>query len=360
MNEPWLRDGERKCQNGPQQQGVYNIIVSNLMLDNVKQWNMELLRDLFDYTTIEDIIQVPLVEEVTEDRLVWKEEENGCYSVRSGYRMWRNMRGKSGNSEVPRIWSNVWGIKAPPRVKHLIWRICHDCLPTRSRLRQHHVQCPDVKSFFGDICDKEDSNIVGRVAVMMDVIWRNINDFIWNDEKEEASKLGWLGFHKWQEWFEAQKHVGVDSGQHHEIHWIPPLSGQNKCNVDAGFNNICGTSNRGWCFRNSSGDFLVAGVAWDPGKLSIIEAEAIALKEAIQQAITMNMDQVIFESDSLRVVQAVKAKITGVSELSTIIKLIQSLLDNYPNFEVGFVMRQVNIVAHWLVKAANSWARRSC
>ncbi|XP_058757786.1 uncharacterized protein LOC131631044 [Vicia villosa] len=113
--------------------------------------------------------------------------------------MWRNMRRQSGNSDVTTFWSNLWGIKAPPRVKHLLWRICQDCLPNRARLRQHHVQCPDVKSLFGDICDKEDRKTAGRVAVMMEVMWRNRNECIWNNEKEEASKLGWLGFHKWRE-----------------------------------------------------------------------------------------------------------------------------------------------------------------
>ncbi|XP_058725499.1 uncharacterized protein LOC131596772 [Vicia villosa] len=190
MNAPWLRDGERKCLTRPQKQGVYNITVNNLMLENVKQWNMRLLRDMFDYTTIEEIIQVSLVEDVTEDRLVWKEEENGCYGVRSGYRMWRNMWRKSLNTDVPIIWSNIWGIKAPSRVKHLLWGIFHGCLPTRARLRQQHVQFPDVKSIFIDICDKEDRNISGRVVVMMDVLWKNRNDFIWNDEKEVVSKLG--------------------------------------------------------------------------------------------------------------------------------------------------------------------------
>jgi hypothetical protein len=27
-------------------------------------------------------------------------------------------------------WSSVWKIRVPPRVKHLLWWICRDCLPT--------------------------------------------------------------------------------------------------------------------------------------------------------------------------------------------------------------------------------------
>jgi hypothetical protein len=30
-------------------------------------------------------------------------------------------------------WSSIWKIHAPPKAKHLLWRICRDCLLTRSR-----------------------------------------------------------------------------------------------------------------------------------------------------------------------------------------------------------------------------------
>lgn len=56
MNEPWLRRGHEECLGGPQKQGAYNIIVKNLMLDNVKQWNMRVLHDMFDYAVVEEIV----------------------------------------------------------------------------------------------------------------------------------------------------------------------------------------------------------------------------------------------------------------------------------------------------------------
>jgi hypothetical protein len=32
----------------------------------------------------------------------------------------------------------------PPKTKHLLWRICKNCLPTRSRLQERSVNCPLV------------------------------------------------------------------------------------------------------------------------------------------------------------------------------------------------------------------------
>lgn len=61
--------------NGPQRQGAYDIIVHNLLLPNVKQWNAQVIRDMFDYVVAEEIFQVPLVEEVGETSGIGKKSK---------------------------------------------------------------------------------------------------------------------------------------------------------------------------------------------------------------------------------------------------------------------------------------------
>ena len=41
-------------------------------------------------------------------------------------------------------WSDIWKLKAPPKVKNLIWRICRGCLPTRDRLLDRGVNCTSM------------------------------------------------------------------------------------------------------------------------------------------------------------------------------------------------------------------------
>ncbi|XP_058788236.1 uncharacterized protein LOC131662466 [Vicia villosa] len=354
MNEPWLRGAREGCLNGPQRHAAYTFSVRDLLLPNVKQWNMRVLREVFDPLVIKDILQVPLLEDVTMDRLVWKEEHHGVYSVRSGYRIGMKARNSNNRGTDSGIWNNLWGIVAPARVKHLLWRICRDFLPTRVRLRLHRVPCvpncptcdsayeddwhvlfgchdvisswraaglfnvisprlhsfQDAKSIIFDVCCKEDRNTAGRVAVMIEGLWKNRNDWLWNKEKEDASKLGWLAYHKWQDWFSAQQTLG--------------------------------TTNRGWCLRDDHGEFVVAGTAWDGGTFFVLEAEALALKEAIREVL----------------VHGLKSNSCGNSEFNVIINSIKLLLLAFPNFEVKFVKRQANLVAHSLAKAANSWTRR--
>ncbi|XP_058774306.1 uncharacterized protein LOC131648576 [Vicia villosa] len=314
---------------------------------------MRLIRELFDFSGAEAITYVPLVEDVVVDRLVWREEKDGHYSVRSGYRIWKSSKKPPSQENIEVNWNGLWSIIAPPRAKHLLWRICSGCLPSRVRLRQHHVPCPimcqfcgeeeeddwhvffgcletiecwrtaglhdtiapflhhcnDIRSLILNLCNREDRKAAGRFVMMIELLWHNRNDFIWNNEKEEVSRLG--------------------------------------------------TTNRGWCIRDNLGNFVKASVAWDVGSFYILEAEALALKEAIQSALTLHIDIVIFEGDSLQVVQAIHSNTIGGSEFTFIIRSIKSLLCNFTNFEVKFIKRQANMVVHCLTKAANSWPRRS-
>ncbi|PNX63246.1 60S ribosomal protein l23, partial [Trifolium pratense] len=140
--------------------------------------------------------------------------------------------------------------------------------------------------------------------------------------------------------------------------WQPPRNGWLKCNMDTGFHNQSATTTCGrWCIRDEAGMFVRAGTTWNHGTHSIIEAEALALLESMQAATSMNMVRVIFESHAQRVVDAVHMRNGGSSEFYLTISCIKNMLALYSNFEVNFVKRQANSVAHLLAKAANSWTR---
>ncbi|XP_058784947.1 uncharacterized protein LOC131659838 [Vicia villosa] len=302
MQEPWLQDKELRWVNGPQTQEVYDLRVKDPLLPNSKQWDISKVRSTLDHLGAGLILKVSLMEDVVQVMLIWQEETNGEYSVKSGYRVWRKMQSSSGKNGVEGNWNALWNIIAPPRAKQLLWRICRGCLPTRSNLQKHHVQC-------SSLCPcREDNRDAGRFAVMLYNLWRSRNKVVWQDTREDASSIGVQAFHNWQDWFLAKEDNNSVTGTTIMDSWILPLYGQGKCNVDAGFNNICGTTNRGWCFRDHLGRFQTAGVAWNVGFLSVMEAEAMAFKEAIQKAIFLQLSHVVFESDCQSVVHAVYSK----------------------------------------------------
>src|SRR3954465_8530796 len=104
----------------PQGQDVHNLKVNNMLLANVKQWDTLKIEQLFSYNVVKEIMKVSLLEEVSEDCLVWKEEKNGVYSVKTRYKLWMQVQSNQKGRNVEGGWCSLWKIKAPPKTKHLL------------------------------------------------------------------------------------------------------------------------------------------------------------------------------------------------------------------------------------------------
>jgi ribonuclease HI len=127
-----------------------------------------------------------------------------------------------------------------------------------------------------------------------------------------------------------------------------------KCNVDAGFHKEINKVTAGWCVRNHVGNFIIAGTLWQEGRYSVIEGEAFAQLEALKAMQQQGLSQVIFETDSISVVNAIHNIHGGAFEFSSIIYSINRILLANPNFVVKFIKRQANMVVHTLAKATSS------
>jgi ribonuclease HI len=128
--------------------------------------------------------------------------------------------------------------------------------------------------------------------------------------------------------------------------------------VDASFYDANGATGWGWCLRDSRGQFQLAGTNIVHSPYSVVEGEALAIIEAMEEMILRGFPYVIFESDSKLVVDAISSTQNGISEFSTLIAHIQSLLRSHNYFEVKYVKRQANNVAHTLARAAYSMSSR--
>jgi hypothetical protein len=126
----------------PQIQGADSINVNELMLPNEKKWDKEKIETLFSPDVVNRILDIPLFDIVEEDKLIWNDSMHGDYSVKSGYNMLLDTVGKGLNQTCQEQWNNIWKIHAPPKAKHLLWRLCKGCIPTRTRLHDRCVPCP--------------------------------------------------------------------------------------------------------------------------------------------------------------------------------------------------------------------------
>ncbi|GAU43270.1 hypothetical protein TSUD_36200 [Trifolium subterraneum] len=262
MHDHWLCGSANRWVPSPQPAGVYQLSVRDMLHDNYKAWNIVKVRNLFSRDVAEKILETPLVSSVREDKVVWDEERNGCYSVKSG-----------------------------------------GCLPTRSRLLERRVKCTlncpvcdeeiedELHIFFRcavaqdswsaaglssvlhnatyqqtnamdrifAICSNESSDTVGRVAILLWCIWKNRNDKLWNDNVQMPRQIGRHAFDAWNDWYSVHKLQSNNVSGTTEadlVRWEKPALDWVKCNVDVAFVAGSGRTSMRLCFRDNSGHFM--------------------------------------------------------------------------------------------------------
>ncbi|XP_062010609.1 uncharacterized protein LOC133726994 [Rosa rugosa] len=116
---------------------VANAKVNQLMLEP-GMWNVDFLKQHFLPVDVDKILSIPLCERTEGDVAVWHFNDDGRYSVKSGYwfgmelrRMERGSTSGSGhaNSNSINIWSLMWNLSIPNKVKLFLWRASHAFLP---------------------------------------------------------------------------------------------------------------------------------------------------------------------------------------------------------------------------------------
>lgn len=79
-------------------------------------------------------------------------------------------------------------------------------------------------------------------------------------------------------------------------------------------------------------------------------AEAMAIKEALSWSELQTWQNIEIESDCLVVIQSIRSKVPMVSQLGVVIEECRALLKRLNSFQLFFVKRSVNMVAHSLAR----------
>jgi ribonuclease HI len=223
----------------------------------------------------------------------------------------------------------------------------------------------NARELIFDICRKETDSNASKAAVLVWILWQIRNNKVWNDGNISAAQAGAQAEAYWQQWasingvFQEQHQAWQQrASQSNAARWQQPPVGRLKCNVDASFFEANDATGWGWCLRDSRGQFQLAGTNIRHSLYSVVEGEACAIIEAMEEMILRGFKYVIFESDSRLVVDAITSSNNGISEFSHLIAHIQFLLRSNNYFEVKYVKRQANNVAHTLARAAYSMSSR--
>ncbi|KAL0442468.1 UNVERIFIED_CONTAM: putative mitochondrial protein [Sesamum latifolium] len=123
--------------------------VSDLILEDTKEWNVEKIDALFWQEDRDLILQIPLGRLGGTDLLVWHYTKSGLFSVKSAYHLALSLfspAGPSGERWSTTMWRVIWQAKIPNKAKVFIWRAIRNILPTacnlQKKLPQVHFACP--------------------------------------------------------------------------------------------------------------------------------------------------------------------------------------------------------------------------
>lgn len=81
-----------------------------------------------------------------EDKRFWIFDKKGVYTVKTGYwnlyksnHLKEDLNNPSSSDNISSVWSSIWVLRVPPKVKTFIWKAMHDIIPVEANLFRHHI-----------------------------------------------------------------------------------------------------------------------------------------------------------------------------------------------------------------------------
>jgi len=414
LGEPWILNGECIDNNIAGAQYVREVTIDNLMLPTEKKWNEAIIIQVFSVDLANKIMSTPLIAQVQFDRMIWKAEKHGKYSMKSAYHLGVEELIDSSHLRHPGNWSCIWKLKVPPKIRNLIWRMCKGCLPMRICLHDKGVQCPthcvscesnheDLEHLFlacpfviqvwrASGLWPQVSNAIVESATAIDVIftlladlpvmhkqifaatvwslWKHRNLKVWEDVTEVVVVVvdrARVLITDWQiennSTPERRTAAAAGPSTHlstnlaaaaiHEVDqhiWQKPALGRLKCNLDATFSTNLHHTGTGVCIRDEEGAYVLAKMLSFPCVHQVAVGEAMRLFEALQWLSDMSFDNIDFELDSKITCDAFHSFREDVSELGNIITSCKAL------FSAFFINSRVEFIRRQTNAAAHALA----
>ena len=117
-------------------QELTNATVHNLMTEDGREWDADILNELCNDRDKELIYQVPIPLWSKSDSWFWLPDAKGKFSVRSCYRL---LKGES-ECQERQMWTRLWSLKLPGKILFFLWRVVRGVLPTVEALRNKRVE----------------------------------------------------------------------------------------------------------------------------------------------------------------------------------------------------------------------------
>ncbi|GAA0141552.1 hypothetical protein LIER_02672 [Lithospermum erythrorhizon] len=274
------------------------------------QWDLEEVSRVLGEEDAKLILAIPLSRHGIMDRLVWNHTKSGCYLTCSGYKLACTMKnngdleGRSvGDGSTVRpsdgLWSQLWRLKIPPRVRNFLWKCLHNILPTKDKLLRRRVAVDGTCALCGEAPETLSHLFLSLISCRF-----------WYSTPWQLVTTGgpWTTFIEWWSFITSQ--LWKQECEFIIEQLVKPSRGAIKINVDAGWKDTTKQGSVGVVARGDGGQFLAARFKHLPFLDSALVAEAIALREGMEMALRYNWHRVEVESDCRSLLMAINGKMT--------------------------------------------------
>ncbi|XP_048604798.1 uncharacterized protein LOC125582248 [Brassica napus] len=406
--DPWIPSAPSPTPYGPIQEKDQDLMVSDLLTRETKEWNALLINErLPELLHHIQLIKPSLLG--APDAYVWKADSSSSYSVKSGYNslhypcsrptvplsrlLTEPQKDPNNNNAAATVaqdnnsgdfdWKkNVWNIPSSPKLKMFLWKAAQDSLPTGANLSRRgissnvncvHCNCQEttlhalfncrfaqevwksgpwesymdhntLNSFRGLLVSSQRKKNLPPYGVSINLLpW-----ICWTYSPQETFNKAILLAREWEH---AQK---PKPARGPATIAAPPLptetSSAIRCNTDAAWKPDSTTAGISWIFTAPSTVEVNRGSKIQMHVSSPLLAEALAIREALQQAISLKLTHIWVRSDSQVLVRAIDRNRSS-SELHGVLSDVTGLTSSFIFCFFSFISRNSNGPADALAKA---------
>ncbi|KAK6146582.1 hypothetical protein DH2020_020451 [Rehmannia glutinosa] len=129
--DPWIPGSSSFYPRTPPNTLHENALVSSLIDEATKNWNVALIKRIFSPDDVKDILSISLPTTSCCDLWSWHLNKNGKHSVRTAYHAWlesdssplRSPPGASSSNGPNPLWKRLWKLNIQPKIKNFLWRL---------------------------------------------------------------------------------------------------------------------------------------------------------------------------------------------------------------------------------------------
>ncbi|XP_019092307.1 PREDICTED: uncharacterized protein LOC109129123 [Camelina sativa] len=140
--DPWLPDTRPRPANGRGRLLLPSLMGNHLINPSTKDWHLPILEEFFDPEDIPVIRSIAVSKVFKPDSLVWHFTKSGKYSVKSGYRLARELITEVEiGPTCTALRAHAWKLEVPSKVQHFFWQVASGTLPVLERLAHRGIRC---------------------------------------------------------------------------------------------------------------------------------------------------------------------------------------------------------------------------